>query len=264
MSRPASTQHEVISLARHPGYRPDFRRLASAQVKAAREKLRLDPAGFAGYLSGMLGWDVRPGTVSRWEQGTGTPPGDVVLAAAVATQTDDRDPPEGVTPWADRGLIPRQHWNDAVAGARTHLWLYGMAELGYAEDDETPTVMAAATAAGCAIRVLLLDPAWAGITGIDEAEGNPAGTLAARIRAGLARFGQMRAACEGLQIRTYDMHPTVSVVRGDDRMLVTPYLRFSPGANSPTFELTARSAPRMFGRYERHFEAAWDLAREAA
>jgi hypothetical protein len=65
-----------------------------------------------------------------------------------------------------------------------------------------------------------------------------------------------------MQIRVCGGHPTVSVVRGDDRMLVTPYLRFFIGSNSPTFELRADRAPRMFARYARRFENTWNLAED--
>ena len=65
-------------------------------------------------------------------------------------------------------------------------------------------------------------------------------------------------------LRAYDTHPTVSVVRGDDEMLITPYLRFSAGNNSPTFGITAQSAPRMWGRYARHFDSMWDLAEDCS
>jgi hypothetical protein len=65
-----------------------------------------------------------------------------------------------------------------------------------------------------------------------------------------------------MQIRVYDGHPTVSVVRGDDAMLVTPYMRFFIGSNSPTFEFRAREAPKMFTRYTRHFEATWTTAED--
>jgi hypothetical protein len=58
------------------------------------------------------------------------------------------------------------------------------------------------------------------------------------------------------------MHPTASIVRGDDRMFVTPYLRFSMGSNSPTFELTGGAASRMFDRYARHFDQTWKLSRD--
>lgn len=75
MSTPAS----VISLAGRPGYRADYRGLACAQIRTARAKLRLGHEGFAAYLSEMVGWEVPPGAVARWEQGS-VPPGDILLA----------------------------------------------------------------------------------------------------------------------------------------------------------------------------------------
>jgi DNA-binding transcriptional regulator YiaG len=256
----------VVSLALREAYKPDFRSLASGQVRATREKLGLDHEEFAAHLTSMLGWAVQPGVVARWERGEGTPPGDVVKAAEVAAQSGPDDPePSGVMPYADRGLISRQQWNGMIAGSQEFLWLYGMAELGYAEDDETPVIISAAAEAGCEVRVLLLDPAYPGIPDIDAAEGNPPGTLAARIGASLARFSRIRQASGGqMQLRVYGTHPTVSVVRGDDEMLITHYMRSFAGSNSPTIGATASSAPRMFARYARHFAAAWDGAREAA
>jgi transcriptional regulator with XRE-family HTH domain len=248
-------------------------------------KLGLSHDEFAEYLNEILGWQPSAATVSRWERGS-TPPGDVVLAAAVISQdvpgdvltlplshdAERRaalmsaigpalDSADVVKPYADRGLITRQQWNGLIEDAASELWLYGMAEFGYASDDEVPKILAAVTAKGCRVRVLLLNPAYPGSAIIDADEGSPAGTLAARTRAALAHFRQMQRACgEKMQIRIYDAHPTVSVVRGDDRMLVTPYLRFFVGSNSPTFELGSTGTARMFDRYERHFEDTWDRA----
>jgi len=73
----------VVSIGSHTGYQPDFRGLASSQVRAARERLHLDYEGFARYLGALVGWTVMPDTVARWEEGA-VPPGDVVLAAAMA------------------------------------------------------------------------------------------------------------------------------------------------------------------------------------
>jgi hypothetical protein len=170
---------------------------------------------------------------------------------------------EAVTPYADRGLITRQQWNGIIQGATSHLWLYGMAEFGYASDDEVPGILSAAAGKGCQARVLLLNPDYPGTAAIDADEGSPPGTLATRTRAALARFRQMQHACRNqVQIRIYDAYPTVSVVRGDDRMLVTPYLRFFIGSNSPTFELRAEEAKKIFSRYERHFEDTWNRAKD--
>jgi hypothetical protein len=248
-------------------------------------KLGLSHDEFAAYLNELLGWQPSAAAVSRWERGS-TPPGDVVLAAAVISQdvpgdvltlalshdAERRaalmsaigpalDSADVVKPYADRGLITRQQWNGLIGSAASELWLYGMAEFGYASDDEVPRILAAATAKGCRVRVLLLNPAYPGSATIDADEGSPPGTLASRTRAALARFRQMQIACgEKMQIRIYDAHPTVSVVRGDGRMLVTPYLRFFVGSNSPTFELGSAATARMFDRYERHFEDTWDRA----
>jgi hypothetical protein len=107
------------------------------------------------------------------------------------------------------------------------------------------TILARATARGCQVRVLLLNPASPESVAIDRDEGRPPGTLAARSRAALARFVLIRRRCgPRMRIRVYDEHPTVSVVRGDAAMLVTPYMRFFIGSNSPTFEFRALRHPR--------------------
>lgn len=69
----------VVSIRAHSGYRPDYAKLASGHVSAAREKLGFTPEQFADHLSGILGWAVRPYAVKRWETGD-APPGDVLLA----------------------------------------------------------------------------------------------------------------------------------------------------------------------------------------
>lgn len=170
---------------------------------------------------------------------------------------------ESVKPYADRGLVTRQQWNAIIGNAAGELWLYGMAEFGYATDDAVPGILARATARGCRVRILLLNPDSQITEAIDRDEGHPPGTLAARITAALVRFGQMRGSCGArMQTRVYDEYPTVSVVRGDTAMLVTPYLRFFIGSNSPTFEFRADQAPKMFTRYARHFENTWKLAKD--
>jgi transcriptional regulator with XRE-family HTH domain len=170
---------------------------------------------------------------------------------------------ESVKPYADRGLVTREQWNGIIHGAARELWLYGMAEYGYATDDDVPAILARATARGCQVRVLLLNPASPESVAIDRDEGHPPGTLAARTQAALARFSMMRRRCgPRMRVKVYDGYPTVSVVRGDDAMLVTPYMRFFIGSNSPTFEFRAREAPKMFTRYTRHFESTWTNAED--
>jgi hypothetical protein len=171
--------------------------------------------------------------------------------------------PEIVKAYAMRGLVTRLEWNGMIRGTQNHLWLYGMAELGYAEDDDVPGILRSAADTGCDIRILLLDPAFPGVSAIDADEGNPIGTLASRVRAGLARFSRIRKDCgPRMQLKVYKSTPVVSIVRGDDRMLVTPYVRFLTGNNTPTLELRESGGSDMFERYTRHFENVWRLAED--
>jgi hypothetical protein len=63
-----------------------------------------------------------------------------------------------VRPYADRGLVTRQQWNGIICDAAREMWLYGMAEFGYATDDAVPGILVQATGRGCRVRILLLNP----------------------------------------------------------------------------------------------------------
>jgi hypothetical protein len=223
MARPGEPGN-VVGLVQRRGYRPDLAALARHQVANAREKLGLTPDQFADRLTPLLGWSPTAAVVESWEAQV-TPPGDVVLAVGLVTQ---EGPPHGIVPlaltenadrlvgvlssvigdlertasspdvvrtYAMRGLISRPRWNDIIGAASTRLWLYGMAEMGYALDDQVPGILKHAAERGCDIRVLLLDPDYRAITDIDLDEGNPPGTLGPRIRAALARFLSIRGDC---------------------------------------------------------------------
>lgn len=289
-----SSDHQsgkVVNLRQHASYKPDLAALARDQVATSRAKLGQTYQEFAGTLTPLLGWAPSAQLIEGWETSV-VPPGDVVLAVGLASQGASHDvltvalnsgasrvvdmlstmmgdldrilgAPDVVRAYAMRGLINRPEWNGIIRGAQKHIWLYGMAEYGYALDDEVPGILEEAATNGCDIRVLLLDPEYAGTVDIDADEGNPAGTLSPRIRAAINRFRQMAVRCNAqMHIRIYNAPPTVSIVRADDRMLVTPYLRFFVGSNSPTFELKDMPDGKMFGRYTRHFDNVWNLSEE--
>jgi hypothetical protein len=189
------------------------------------------------------------------------PAADQILTSLRAAQRSPvRAPglPDLVKSYPYRGMVTRAVWNEVLENASRHVWLYGMAEHGYAEDDAVPDLLAAAAARGCEIRVLLLDPDHSGTLSVDREEGNPSGTIAPRIRASLARFQAMAEACDRrMKVHVYEGPPTVSIVRGDDRILITPYVRYVAGVNTPTFELESAEKNGMFVRYARHFSKVW-------
>lgn len=245
-------------------------RSASARAASARALLGMTRDEFADYLnaklSGEIGYTITADSVEYYEE-KDAPPGEVSeVCISVLGDTLEFPAPAtaggAVHPYAGRGLISREQWNEIISGATEHLWLYGMAEQGYANDDAVPAILAEAGGCGCSVRVLLLDPDCPVAAAMDADEGSPPGTLPARIRASLARFDAMRRDCPAIEVRAYDTYPTVSIVRGDSSMLVTPYLRYVLGSNSPTFALTSESAPGLFSQWERHFESMWNNSRE--
>ncbi|WP_194894498.1 hypothetical protein [Catenulispora pinisilvae] len=175
----------------------------------------------------------------------------------------DIQPDESMQLYAARELITRAQWNGIIAEAHKAILLYGMAEYRYAFDADVPGILSAATAAECEVRVLLLDPALPDIAQIDQTEGNPAGTLSSRIRAALGRFREIAESCGPMmQVRIYQTPPSVSIVRGDGRMFVTPYIRHLIGRSSPTHELRRAVDGGAFDRYAEHVDNVWNTAKE--
>jgi transcriptional regulator with XRE-family HTH domain len=102
---------EVISLAARRASPPDFRGVASAQLRGAREKLGVEQEEFAELLSDMTGWDVDPDLIGPWEQGRGIPAADVLLAARHLAG-DEAAEPSGIL----LGTVPHGFPAQALAG----------------------------------------------------------------------------------------------------------------------------------------------------
>lgn len=265
---PDATPSNVIPFRRHG----DFATLARTEIAAVRKALNLGAGEFAVLLGEHLTWEPTAAAVRGWEA-TAVPPGDVVLAAQyLARITAGVDvpsyvggDPDVVHAYAARRDLARPEWQDIIRGRVEHIWLAGLAEQGYANDGGVPGILERAAGEGCDIRVLLLDPDYPLISGIDTDEGNPPGTLAARIRGSLHRFQRMTARCAGrMQVRTSATPPTISIVRGDDQMLITPYARFLTGGDSPTLLLEATPDGQIFTQYEQHFNLVWNDSKESA
>ena len=110
----------VVSLAARAGFRPDFRGVAAAQLRGAREKLGAGPEEFAELLSDMTGWDVDPDLIGPWEQGRGTPPCDLLLAARHLAG-DETAEPSGIL----LGTVPHSFPAEALAGPWVTSYQFG-------------------------------------------------------------------------------------------------------------------------------------------
>jgi len=163
--------------------------------------------------------------------------------------------------WHERRDIPREMWNTFTASAESEVWLLGVAELGFADDETFHDIVSDGTARGCHYRFLILDPTSPTVNEV-RLEGGAQG-VQGRIRLAIRKFQAMReqnAGKQGLvELRVYADVPQVSIVRSDNELLVTPYMLCLPGNLCFTFHV--QNVPRgIFKQYVRHFETIWERA----
>lgn len=177
--------------------------------------------------------------------------------------------------------IPPEEWNEFVRRAHNHIWLYGMAEGGYARDPEisgvdadgdrerTPGILEERAQDGCEVKILLMDPEgpmaekvgeeqsgiarWAGVT----TEIQQALRVFERLRCEAGKARHDTADEDRIQVRVHAEYPQVSIVRSDSEMLVTHYLRFRRGNECFTFRIRD-VANGVFASYAEHFRRMWN------
>jgi len=166
-----------------------------------------------------------------------------------------------VAVYRNRSAIPNPDWTDFIAEARQVVWIYGMAVGGFAKDEKVPDVLRNLAQMGGEVRILLLAPESQLAGQIDKEEGGDGSGLPGRIYRSRAKFTTMQNQNEAtkthVKIATCDCYPQVSIIRSDDQMLVTPYVRFLEGDMCPTFRLQ-RVRDGIFDFYVKHFERLWE------
>jgi hypothetical protein len=87
-------------------------------------------------------------------------------------------------------------------------------------------------AAGCQVRIAMVDPASEQVAERDAEEGLNGG-LVARVRTSIHFFAEGLADCDGIDLRTYAAPLYNSLLRFDDEMFVTPHLYATTGYRAP-------------------------------
>jgi len=177
-----------------------------------------------------------------------------------------RAPSDEVTKvYPQRRYVATADWRAFIKSANNSLWLYGMAESGYARDDSTLTTFKNVPEC-CDVRLLLLDPESPHVAEIDKNEGANPGTLKQNILTALEKFSLMQRSTQrtGIKIRVYSSYPQISIVRADNRALVTTYVRPLAGDDSPTLELCFHDdrGEGLWGGYQKNFDHVWEFARD--
>jgi len=164
--------------------------------------------------------------------------------------------------WPERRRILNNMWNTFTAAAQSEVWLFGVAELGFAEDEDFHRIVSDGTARGCHYRFLLLDPSSDAAEEIDNKEGGVR-QVQGRIRSALRQFQAVQKQNAGkrgiIEIRLYASIPHVSIVRSDDELLLTQYMWPLVGNSCFTYHVQNVTGG-IFPQYAKYFETIWENA----
>src|SRR5215207_5636846 len=164
-----------------------------------------------------------------------------------ATQVD----PKTVQRWL-KGRVPhaRHRWTVAELVHEDERYLWPDAHPRLFE------LLRGKAAAGCQIRIALVDPASPQLLERD-AEELLDGGLVARVRTSLHYLQEGLADCEGVELGLYASPLYNSLFRFDDEMFVTPHLYGTIGYRAPLLHLRRLGAGGVFDTFAGHFEGLW-------
>ncbi|MGD8506904.1 MAG: DUF5919 domain-containing protein [Candidatus Bathyarchaeota archaeon] len=118
----------------------------------------------------------------------------------------------------------------------------------------------------CIFRVLILDPVSNVCIRRAQEEGDKLGRIAITAKDSLSQFLEMKKKLENseannyLQLKVIREHNLYcSVIRIDEKMLVTFYLSNVRGRNSPTLEIYGDQSP-LFNKFSQEFEKMWETS----
>jgi DNA-binding transcriptional regulator YiaG len=282
--RDARSSAEVVELRSRTGYRPDLGALAREQIAQAREALGLSPDEFADMLAPLLGWEPTGETVISWET-TAVPPGDVMVAASLATHSLSIAPRERSMDIIDQLITERFSDVTAVYTTRSEFMTHMPP---HALLDGAMDVRAAGLSLnllcqhyadrrlrqlienGTRLRCLFLDPGGEAIQRREIEEGYPAGKLSAlnemNIQSLLRRVHDRLPVNlqDQLEIRTYDETIRFNIILLDsDTCIAQPYLPESRGVDSPTLVIKRRwPTTGLYPIFDQIFNALWERGRQ--
>jgi transcriptional regulator with XRE-family HTH domain len=169
---------------------------------------------------------------------------------------------EVVAAYGHRADVPPERWWDLLVDARREIDLlaYAMQFLPEAHP-RLFDLLRGKAAAGCKIRIALIDPGSRQVAERDAEEGLDGG-LIARVRTSLHYFGEL-ADCEGIELRLHATPMYNSLFRFDDELFVTPHLYARTGFRAPLLHLRRLGAGGIFDSFARHFEDVWAISKTA-
>lgn len=271
---------KVVDLRSRTGYKPDLGALARSQVAAARNRLGVSTEEFAAVLAPLLGWEweLTPELVESWESTT-TPPGDVLVAASLATEGAHRQGdsvgPDAVTQligdrFADLSAVYATRSEFTAAMPPTTLFkdarqidIAGLS-LNLLCQQYPDQLLRASIERGATLRSLFLDPAGEEIKRYEREEGHLPGHISTLTEINIQALLRIRdhlpaEAQERIQISTYNDTPHFNLILIDQLICVMqPYLPETRGVDSPTFVVHRQSsAYGLYPIFDQIFDVLW-------
>jgi hypothetical protein len=170
---------------------------------------------------------------------------------------------EVVAAYPHRAEVPPERWWALLVDAKRQVDLLAYAMLFLPETHPRLfDLLRGKAAAGCQVRIAMVDPASRQLAERD-AEERVDGGLVARVRTSIHYFAEGLADCDGIELRTYQAPLYNSLFRFDDELFVTPHLYATTGDRAPLLHLRRLGAGGIFDTFAGHFEALWATTKPA-
>jgi len=218
------------------------------------QALGVDPKTVQRWLAGRL-----PHARHRWALADLVKKHEYDLWPQLAGGPEPAINQEVLATYAHRGAVPRDHWQQLFANAKTEIGILAYAGLFLAEDIDIVRTMRDRAEDGVTIRILLGDPDSEQVAQRGAEEGI-AEAMAARIRNVIVLY-QLLLDLPTVEVR---LHATVlynSIYRADDEMLVNIHIYGTVAAHAPVLHLQRHNDDDMFSTYANSFERVWTTAK---
>jgi hypothetical protein len=235
---------------------PLRRALAESRLRDVdvAQALGVDPKTVQRWLAGRL-----PHARHRWALADLVNKHEYDLWPQLAGRPAQAINQEILATYTHRGAVPRDHWQQLFANAKTEIGILAYAGLFLAEDIDIVRTMRDKAEDGVTIRMLLGDPDSEQVAQRGAEEGI-AEAMAARIRNVIVLYRLLL----GLSTVEIRLHTTVlynSIYRADDEMFVNTHIYGTAAAQSPVLHLQRQSEGDMFSTYADSFEHVWTAAK---
>jgi transcriptional regulator with XRE-family HTH domain len=218
---------------------------------------------------------VDPKTVERWiTKGRLPYPRHRRAIAAMVRESENYLWPDAIAPerkaeiaesevvkvYPHRHSVPTELWERLLDGAVEHIEMLNYSGMFLTDNPTLIKKLRTKAEQGVKVRILTGDPASRAVARRSDEEGIGKGTLAAKVRNGLAFFKPL----DGIPNVTIRCHGTTlynSIYRYDDDMLVNTHVYGFMAAHAPLLHLRRLAGGDLFETYSESFDAVWNAAK---